>query len=202
MRPVVRGTAIRPDGTGGARDGAKRTRSDRRQRLLPDERAGRGRADRARRRRSAARRIRFIRGKLGEFEVVFLSRHGRGHRILPSEMNFRANIYGMKQLGVDHLVSVSTAGQHEGGNPSGRPGGAGPVYRSYLQAAGDVLRRRYRRARFAGRSGVRGSRARSVRVAPATGGATVHDGGTYLCIEGPQFSTRAESNLYRSWGAT
>src|SRR5258708_38712241 len=52
----------------------------------------------------------FFRGKLGDCDVVFLSRHGRGHRLMPSELNFRANIYGMKQLGVDHLVSVSTAG--------------------------------------------------------------------------------------------
>ncbi len=50
----------------------------------------------------------FFRGKLDECDVVFLSRHGRGHRLMPSELNFRANIYGMKQLGVDHLVSVST----------------------------------------------------------------------------------------------
>ena len=52
----------------------------------------------------------FYQGRIGELEVVFLARHGRGHRLLPSEINYRANVFGMKQLGVTHLVSVSTAG--------------------------------------------------------------------------------------------
>ncbi len=99
----------------------------------------------------------YYRGKLGEIEVVFLARHGRGHRILPSEMNYRANIYGMKQLGVEHLVSVSTAGSMKEEIKPGDSGGARSVHRPYLQTARDLFRQRHRRARLAGRSRVRRS---------------------------------------------
>jgi 5'-methylthioadenosine phosphorylase len=130
---------------------------------------------------------------------VFLSRHGQGHRIMPSELNYRANIYGMKQLGVEHLVSVSTAGSMK-----------------EQIAPGDLVvvdqfvdHTNKRPATFFG-DGIVGHVSMAdpvcadlsrdlVKAARATG-AKIHDGGAYLCIEGPQFSSRAESNIYRSWG--
>jgi 5'-methylthioadenosine phosphorylase len=141
----------------------------------------------------------YYRGLIGEVEVVFLSRHGRGHRILPSELNYRANIYGMKQLGVEYLVSVSTAGSmREQIGPGDlvvvnqfvdhtyqrRPTFFGDGIVAHVSLADPVCA-------DLSRDLVNGARA---------AGAKVHDGGIYLCIEGPQFSTRAESNLYRSWG--
>jgi len=140
---------------------------------------------------------------LGELEgrkVAFLARHGRGHRLLPSELNFRANIYAMKQLGVERILSVSAVGslkeEHKptdfvipdqfidrtfarvgtffGEGIVAHVGFGDPVcpmvIAAFFQACEEV--------------GVVGKR-----------------GGTYVCMEGPQFSTRAESNLYRSWGA-
>ena len=104
----------------------------------------------------------------GRNQVVFLARHGRGHRILPSELNYRANIYGMKQLGVDYLVSVSTAGSMKEDLQPGRLGGARPVHRSHLQAAADLFRRRHRRARLAGRSGMSGLERDADRGEPAS----------------------------------
>src|SRR5271163_5315580 len=142
----------------------------------------------------------FFRGKLGECDVVFLSRHGRGHRLMPSELNFRANIYGMKQLGVDHLVSVSTAGSMK---EEVRPGD--------LVVPDQFIDHTFRRsATFFGdgivahvslADPVCAALARELFESAGEDGTPVHQGGVYLCIEGPQFSTRAESNLYRHWGA-
>jgi 5'-methylthioadenosine phosphorylase len=141
----------------------------------------------------------YYRGWVDGTQVIFLSRHGRGHRILPSELNYRANIHGMKQLGVDHLLSVSTAGSMK---ESIAPGD--------LVVADQFIDHTYaRHATFFG-DGVVGhvsladpvcpSLSRALVTAARATGATVHEGGTYLCIEGPQFSTRAESRLYRTWG--
>ena len=142
----------------------------------------------------------FFRGKLGECDVVFLSRHGRGHRLMPSELNFRANIFGMKQLGVDHLVSVSTAGSMK---EELRPGD--------LVVPDQFINHTFKRAAtfFGGglvahvslADPVCAVLARELAESAREGVTTVHQGGVYLCIEGPQFSTRAESNLYRQWGA-
>lgn len=140
----------------------------------------------------------YYRGWVGETEVIFLSRHGRGHRILPSELNYAANIHGMKQLGVDHLVSVSTAGSMR---ETIEPGD--------LIVADQFIDRTYaRRPTFFG-DGIVGhvsladpvcaGLSDALVTASRATGAKVHQGGTYLCIEGPQFSTRAESRLYRSW---
>jgi 5'-methylthioadenosine phosphorylase len=142
----------------------------------------------------------FLRGRIGDAEVIFLSRHGKGHRILPSEVNFRANIFGMKTLGAQYLVSVSTAGSLRERIKPGemvvpdqfidrtwrRPGtffGQGIVV--HVSLADPVCPQ----LSSALAAAVRGT------------GATVHEGGTYLCIEGPQFSSRAESHLYRAWNA-
>ena len=141
----------------------------------------------------------YYRGRLGASEVVFLSRHGQGHRILPSELNYRANIYGMKQLGVEYLVSVSTAGSMKEHIAPGdlaivsqfvdhtyqrRPSFFGDGIVAHVSLADPVC------------AGLSHDLADAARAS----GATIHEDATYLCIEGPQFSTRAESNLYRSWG--
>jgi len=141
----------------------------------------------------------YYRGRMGETEVVFLARHGRGHRILPSELNYRANLYGMKVLGVNRLVSVSTAGSMKEAIAPGD-----------LVVVDQFIDRTYqRRPTFFGdgivahvslADPVCADLSRTLVEAGRAGGAKVHDGGTYLCIEGPQFSTRAESKLYRSWG--
>jgi 5'-methylthioadenosine phosphorylase len=141
----------------------------------------------------------FLLGEIGGFELVFLPRHGRGHRILPSHLNYRANIFGMKKLGVDWIISVSAVGS----------------MREEIEPGHIVIidqffdRTRERASTFFG-DGVAGHitfadpvcpHLRSLLVeAAGVAGATVHDGGTYICIEGPQFSTRAESHVFRSWG--
>jgi len=140
----------------------------------------------------------FFTGRIGGLDVVFLSRHGKGHRILPSELNYRANIFAMKLLGADHLVSVSTAGSMK---EAIKPGD--------LVVPNQFVDHTHKRpATFFGdgivahvslADPVCPDLARDLTAAGREAGATIHEGGTYLCIEGPQFSTRAESNLYRSW---
>ncbi|HJU28917.1 MAG TPA: S-methyl-5'-thioadenosine phosphorylase [Candidatus Binataceae bacterium] len=141
----------------------------------------------------------FYRGRIGEIEIVFLARHGRGHRVLPSELNYRANIYGMKQLGVDHLVSVSTAGSMK---EEIAPGDLVVVeqfvdhtYRRRPTFFGDGIV-----AHVSLADPVCADLSRDLAEAGREAGAKIHEGGAYLCVEGPQFSTRAESRLYRSWG--
>ena len=141
----------------------------------------------------------YVTGRIGDLDVVFLARHGKGHRILPSELNYRANIYGMKTLGVDHLLSVSTAGSMK---EAIKPGD--------LVVPNQFLDHTHKRpATFFGdgivahvsmADPVCADLARDLAAASRQAGATIHEGGTYLCIEGPQFSSRAESNLYRGWG--
>ena len=140
----------------------------------------------------------YVVGVLAGRRVAFLARHGAGHRILPSEINFRANIFGMKALGVEWLVSASAVGSLQ------------EQYRPLDIVVPDqfVDRTRGRRNTFFGR-GIAAHVSLAHPVCPALGrlagdaagrvGATVHRGGTYVCMEGPQFSTLAESRLYRSW---
>ena len=139
-------------------------------------------------------------GELDGVRVVFLPRHGRGHRILPSELNFRANIYGMKKLGVDHLIAVSAVGSLKKEIAPGE----------IVVPDQFIDRTRGRISTFFGRGVVAhvtfadpvcGVLTRLLTDVGREAGATVHGGGTYICMEGPQFSTRAESLLYRSWGA-
>jgi 5'-methylthioadenosine phosphorylase len=131
--------------------------------------------------------------------VAFLARHGAGHRILPSELNFRANIYGFKLLGVERILSASAVGslKHE--------------YRPLDIVVPDQFfdRTRGRISTFFGRGLVAhvafahpvcADLAKVAADAASAVGATVHRGGTYVNMEGPQFSTLAESKLYRSWG--
>jgi 5'-methylthioadenosine phosphorylase len=141
----------------------------------------------------------FYRGRMGETTVIFLARHGRGHRILPTELNYRANIYGMKTLGAEHLISVSTAGSMKEHIAPGD-----------LLVASQFIDHTYQRtASFFGdgivahvslADPVCSDLSRDLAASGRAATAKIHEGGTYLCIEGPQFSTRAESNLYRAWG--
>jgi 5'-methylthioadenosine phosphorylase len=142
----------------------------------------------------------YFTGNVGGVPVAFLSRHGRGHRISPSEINYRANICGFKMLGCDALLSASACGS----------------LREELAPRQAVIpdqfidRTRHRADTFF-EDGVVGHASLADPVCPALsvaleegarrGGLQVRRGGTYVCMEGPQFSTRAESNLYRSWGA-
>ena len=140
----------------------------------------------------------YVIGNLAGRRVAFLARHGIGHRILPSELNFRANIFGMKTLGVEWLVSASAVGSLQ------------ERYRPQDIVVPDqfVDRTRGRTGTFFGRGlaahvslahPVCAALSRLAGDAAGRVGATVHRGGTYLCMEGPQFSTLAESRLYRSW---
>jgi 5'-methylthioadenosine phosphorylase len=142
----------------------------------------------------------FVTGRLGEVRLVFLPRHGRGHRLLPTEINFRANIHGMKQLGVERLLSIGAVGSLR---KEIEPG--------HLVVPDQFIDRTLqRRSTFFGdgivahvgfADPVCAPWAQAVAAAARRAGGTVHPGGTYVCMEGPQFSTRAESHLYRSWGA-
>ncbi len=142
----------------------------------------------------------FIEGVLEGQAVVFLPRHGRGHRIMPTELNFRANIYGMKKLGVDRIISVSAVGS----------------LREELRPLDIVIpdqffdRTKNRVSTFFGEGLVAHvgfadpvcpQLADTVYKAGQQVGCRIHKGGTYICIEGPQFSSRAESKIYRQWGA-
>ena len=142
----------------------------------------------------------FVLGELEGRKVAFLARHGRGHRILPSELNFRANIYAFKQLGVERILSVSAVGslkeEHE---PTDFVIPDQFIDRTFLRIAtffGDGIV-----GHVAFGDPVCATVAKAAADAGAKVGVVGKLGGTYVCMEGPQFSTRAESNLYRSWGA-
>lgn len=140
----------------------------------------------------------YIVGTLHGHDMVFLPRHGRGHRLPPSAINFRANIYGLKSLGVEWVIAVSAVGS----------------MREEIQPGHLVIpdqfidRTRSRVSTFFEELTVHVTFAdpicavvaNALHQAASDTGVTVHFGGTYLCIEGPQFSTRAESRLYRQWG--
>lgn len=142
----------------------------------------------------------FIIGNLGGVEVAFLARHKRGHTILPSELNYRANIYAMKKLGVEQLISISAVGS----------------FKEELKPLDIVLPDQFvdrtnqgRKTTFFG-SGIVGHISfadpvcadlrETIYKAGKKLGITIHNKGAYLNMEGPAFSTRAESHLYKSWG--
>jgi len=140
-------------------------------------------------------------GELDGTRIAFLSRHGRGHRINPSEINYRANIFALKSLGVRRVISVSAVGSMK---ESIKPGDV-VLPDQFI----DLTKRRVSTF-FEG--GIVAHVAFGDPVCPSLGavlldatravGATVHQGGVYLCIEGPQFSTKGESRLYRQWGVS
>ena len=142
----------------------------------------------------------YVLWKLEGREVAFLPRHARGHKILPSELNFRANIHGFKQLGVERIVSVSAVGSlKEEHHPL-----------DFVIPDQFIDRTRHRIDTFFGNGVVAhigfgdpvcGELTRVVRGACKAAGVNGKLGGTYVCMEGPQFSTKAESNIYRHWGA-
>jgi 5'-methylthioadenosine phosphorylase len=141
----------------------------------------------------------YVLGTLEGRKVAFLARHGRGHRILPTELNFRANIYGFKQLGVGRIISISAVGSLKEEHK--------PL--EFVIPDQFVDRTRHRVDTFFGNGIVAHiafadpicpELALTVETACKKAGVTAKRGGTYLCMEGPQFSTKAESNLYRSWG--
>src|SRR6202140_1760128 len=142
----------------------------------------------------------FILGELEGRRVAFLARHGRGHRILPSELNFRANIYAMKMLGIERILSISAVGSlKEEHKPTDFVIPNQFIDRTFARVStffGDGI---------VGHVGfgdpVCGTVAKAFEAACGEVGVVGKRGGTYVCMEGPQFSTRAESNLYRSWGA-
>jgi 5'-methylthioadenosine phosphorylase len=139
-------------------------------------------------------------GELGGVPVAFLSRHARGHRLSPTEINYRANVCGFKMLGCDALLSASACGSlREEHAP-----------RHAVVPDQFIDRTRHRADTFFGGGVVAHagfadpvcpSLSKELAEAARAAGLSVHLGGTYVCMEGPQFSTRAESELYRSWGA-
>jgi 5'-methylthioadenosine phosphorylase len=139
-------------------------------------------------------------GELRGRKVVFLARHGRGHGILPSDINYRANIYAMKQVGVTAILSISAVGSLKEQHAPG----------TFVVPDQFIDRTYARRSTFFGPDIV-AHVSMADPVCPEVGDALMAAcgqqevpaarGGTYVCMEGPQFSTRAESNLYRSWGA-
>jgi 5'-methylthioadenosine phosphorylase len=143
---------------------------------------------------------RLIRGRLGNVEIVFLPRHGKGHRWLPTEINFRANIFALKKLGVGQIISVSAVGSLRQ-----------EIAPGHLVVPDQFIDRTTQRpSTFFGRGLVAHvsladpfckELSAALIDAARSEGAQVHAAGTYVCMEGPQFSTRAESHLYRSWGA-
>jgi 5'-methylthioadenosine phosphorylase len=144
----------------------------------------------------------FITGMLDGVRMVFLPRHGKGHRFTPSEVNYRANIYGLKKLGVTRIISVSAVGSLRE-----------EIVPGHIVIPDQFIDRTrgFRKDTFFG-NGVVGhvqfadpvcaDLSATLFAAATEVGATVHRGGTYLCMEGPAFSTRAESHMYRSFGAS
>ena len=141
-----------------------------------------------------------VRGRLGRVDLIFLPRHGKGHRWLPTEINFRANIFALKKLGVERIISVSAVGSLRE-----------EIAPGHLVVPDQFIDRTTQRpSTFFGRGVVAhvslanpfcSDLSKVLVTAARAEGAEVHSGGTYLCMEGPQFSTRAESHLYRAWGA-
>jgi 5'-methylthioadenosine phosphorylase len=141
----------------------------------------------------------FCTGVLDGRRVIFLPRHGRGHRLTPTELNFRANIWGLKSLGAEWVLSVSAVGSMKEE--------IRPLDLVVPDQFFDLTRRRVSSffgdgivAHVVMADPVCADLAGRLDKAARATGATVHRGGTYLCIEGPQFSTKAESRIYRGWG--
>jgi len=138
-------------------------------------------------------------GRFAGRGVIFLPRHGRGHRIMPTELNFRANIWGFKALGAEWVISISAVGSMKEA--------IRPLDLVIPDQFVDATRRRVSSffgdgivAHVGMAEPVCPHLATALEKAARQTGATVHRGGTYICIEGPQFSTRAESRVYRAWG--
>ena len=141
-----------------------------------------------------------ISGYLGDTELIFVPRHGRGHRLLPSEVPYQANVFALKKLGVESVVSVSAVGSLQ---EEIHPG-------DFVLVDQYIDRTHHRKQSFFGEGlaahvsmadPVCSPLRQHILTSAKAKGVRVHNGGTYICIEGPAFSTRAESNMYRSFGA-
>ncbi|MCA9584909.1 MAG: S-methyl-5'-thioadenosine phosphorylase [Myxococcales bacterium] len=142
-----------------------------------------------------------VRGRLGDTTLLFLPRHGRGHRVPPHQINYRANVCALKMAGATHLVSVSAVGSMKE-----------EIVPGHLVVVDQFVDLTKKRVTTFFDDGVAGHvafaepvcklLATELAAAAETSGAKVHRGGTYVCIEGPQFSSRAESLIYRSWGVS
>jgi len=141
----------------------------------------------------------FVVAKMGATKVIFLPRHGRGHTLMPTEVNYRANVWGMKTLGADTLLSISAVGSMREDVEPGH----------VLVPDQFFDRTRLRQPTFFGDGLVAhvqfgepvcADLSATLADAAEAAGGTVHRGGTYICMEGPAFSTRAESRIYRQWG--
>lgn len=142
-----------------------------------------------------------VHGRLGATELYFLPRHGRGHRLLPSELPFRANLWALKHLGVERVIAVGAVGSLRE-----------EIAPGHLVVPDQFIDRTFNRIGTFFGNGIVAHVGFGDPVCPVLSknlvdsarrlNATVHAGGTYVCMEGPQFSTRAESELYRSWGAS
>ena len=140
-------------------------------------------------------------GRLGGAEMVFLPRHGRGHRFNPSHVPYRANIFAMKSMGVEWIISVSAVGSLRQ-----------EIVPGHVVVIDQFIDKTVARKQSFFETGIVAHVAfgdpvcptlRGILLASAKeAGANVHDGGTYVCMEGPAFSSKAESNLHRSWGAS
>ena len=143
-----------------------------------------------------------VAGTIGSTRLLFLPRHGRGHRFAPHRINYRANVLALKMAGAEQILSVSAVGSMK---ENIHPG-------DMIVVDQFIDRTRHRVDTFFDDDGVvahvafadpvDAQLAASLTGAAQRAGATVHEGGVYLCMEGPQFSTRAESELYRSWGVS
>ena len=141
-----------------------------------------------------------VSGWLGDTRLLFLPRHGRGHRYPPHRINYRANVLALKQAGAEQIVSVSAVGSMKEGIAPGE----------VVLVDQFIDRTRHRPNTFFEEDGVvahvelaepiDAALQAALYKAAVEAGVKVHRGGTYVCIDGPQFSTRAESNLFRSWG--
>lgn len=138
-------------------------------------------------------------GEIDGARLAFLPRHGAGHKIPPSEINFRANIFAMKKIGVERIISVSAVGSMKE-----------PIHPGHIVIPDQFIDHTHRRVSTFFTTGMVGhvgfadpicpDLSKEAAAAAREAGAKVHVGGTYICIEGPQFSSRAESHLYRQWG--
>ena len=144
----------------------------------------------------------YVTGVLNGVRMVFLPRHGRGHRFLPSEVNYCANIYGMKQLGVGQIISVSAVGSLKDAIAPGHI----VIPDQFYDRTKGIRRDTFFGGGVVAHAGfadpVCGCLSDTLYSAAQKAGATVHKGGTYICMEGPAFSTRAESFSYLGLGAS
>lgn len=138
-------------------------------------------------------------GELDDVRLIFLPRHGKGHKLMPSEINYRANVFAMKMLGAERIISVSAVGSMREEIKPGHIVIPSQFYDHTKSRAstffGDGIA-----AHVSMADPVCPVLSQSLYDAALAAGATVHRDATYICMEGPQFSSRAESNIYRKWG--